>query len=449
MTEGGSSGSPLFNSKGLIIGTLSGGSSSCELPEGLNLYGKLYYHWNKYSDNDTARMDVWLDPLGTGVTSLQGMTQDGKTIGNEYESPTDLKYKQISTGEIQLTWNAPVLEKIAGWGSQDRYQQFGLGGDPFYFAQKWDTKDLQPVHKKTIRKVNFYPQEGVTYGVYIKQGNREYEESFTQLKSGKINSVTLKTPFVIDAKQDLLVAIHVISYANNTYPACSDEGPAVDGKGNLYSLDGKKWETFSDDELDANVVLSIVISAEEGEFPSSSVFSTSTFSEKPQPMRTGRLSFRKLAIASDAQEAELITAFPELTGYKVYQDTRELTTLPVSQRNYTVKNLATSTPLLQVTALYGTDESAPATVIPETSVGNELEPTGEEVDIQPRIFSNEVQIQNYQQLKSLEIYRADGKLIRSIPQPGSSLSTGDFATGMYIFRLTTEKGSQTVQGIKK
>ena len=126
-------------------------------------------------------------------------------------------------------------------------------------------------------------------------------------------------------------------------------GPAVDGKGNLYSLDGKKWETFSDDELDANVVLSIVISAEEGELPSSSVFSTSTFSEKPQPMRTGRLSFRKLAIASDAQEAELITAFPELTGYKVYQDTRELTTLPVSQRNYTVKNLATSTPLLQVT----------------------------------------------------------------------------------------------------
>ena len=76
-------------------------------------------------------------------------------------------------------------------------------------------------------------------------------------------------------------------------------------------------------------------------------------------------------------------------------------------------------------------------------------PTDEEVDIQPRIFSNEVQIQNYQQLKSLEIYRADGKLIRSVPQPGSSLSTGDFATGMYIFRLTTEKGSQTVQGIKK
>ena len=61
---------------------------------------------------------------------------------------------------------------------------------------------------------------------------------------------------------------------------------------------------------------------------------------------------------------------------------------------------------------------------PKTSVGNELKPTGEEVDIQPRIFSNEVQIQNYQQLKSLEIYRADGKVDTSVPQPGSSLSTG-------------------------
>ena len=44
VTEGGSSGSPLFNSNGLIIGTLSGGNSSCEDPEGINLYGKLSFH---------------------------------------------------------------------------------------------------------------------------------------------------------------------------------------------------------------------------------------------------------------------------------------------------------------------------------------------------------------------------------------------------------------------
>ena len=72
VTEGGSSGSPLFNSKGLIIGTLSGGSSSCELPEGLNLYGKLYYHWNKYGDNDTARMDVWLRSTRNGRHLVAG-----------------------------------------------------------------------------------------------------------------------------------------------------------------------------------------------------------------------------------------------------------------------------------------------------------------------------------------------------------------------------------------
>jgi hypothetical protein len=47
VTEGGSSGSPLFNQNHLIVGTLSGGSSSCDNLNGLNLFGKLAYHWNK------------------------------------------------------------------------------------------------------------------------------------------------------------------------------------------------------------------------------------------------------------------------------------------------------------------------------------------------------------------------------------------------------------------
>lgn len=72
VTEGGSSGSPLFNQNKLIVGTLSGGSSSCEKPDGINTYGKLYYHWDQYSKADTARMDIYLDPSHTGKTQLSG-----------------------------------------------------------------------------------------------------------------------------------------------------------------------------------------------------------------------------------------------------------------------------------------------------------------------------------------------------------------------------------------
>lgn len=72
VTEGGSSGSPLFNQKKLIIGTLTGGNSSCNYSTGTNVYGKMYYHWDKNGEDKSKRMDVWLDPSRTGVMTLQG-----------------------------------------------------------------------------------------------------------------------------------------------------------------------------------------------------------------------------------------------------------------------------------------------------------------------------------------------------------------------------------------
>lgn len=75
VTEGGSSGSPLFNADKLIVGTLTGGNSSCDKPDGINQYGKFYYHWDKFSTADTARMDKWLDPLGKGTLTLAGRYQ--------------------------------------------------------------------------------------------------------------------------------------------------------------------------------------------------------------------------------------------------------------------------------------------------------------------------------------------------------------------------------------
>lgn len=75
VTEGGSSGSPLFNQNKLIVGTLSGGNSSCDEPNDSNLYGKLYYHWDKYGLSSYTHMSEWLDPLKSGVTTLAGKYQ--------------------------------------------------------------------------------------------------------------------------------------------------------------------------------------------------------------------------------------------------------------------------------------------------------------------------------------------------------------------------------------
>ncbi len=73
VTEGGSSGSPIFNDQGLIIGTLTGGGSYCNFLTGRDDYGKVSYHWNSNGTANNRRLDIHLDPAGMGsATSLLG-----------------------------------------------------------------------------------------------------------------------------------------------------------------------------------------------------------------------------------------------------------------------------------------------------------------------------------------------------------------------------------------
>lgn len=73
VTEGGSSGSPIFNSNGEIVGTLTGGSSFCTATSSPDLYGKMSYHWTSNGAASNRQLEPWLDPAGTGATTLAGV----------------------------------------------------------------------------------------------------------------------------------------------------------------------------------------------------------------------------------------------------------------------------------------------------------------------------------------------------------------------------------------
>ena len=77
VTEGGSSGSPLFNSAGLVVGTLTGGSSSCSNPYGHELYGKVSYHWTSAGTTNDKRLQPWLDPVPLSQTTCNLLDLNG------------------------------------------------------------------------------------------------------------------------------------------------------------------------------------------------------------------------------------------------------------------------------------------------------------------------------------------------------------------------------------
>ncbi|MFT4681194.1 MAG: lysyl endopeptidase [Flavobacteriales bacterium] len=71
VTEGGSSGSPIFDGQGRIVGTLTGGGSFCsQIPNpSSDAYGKMSYHWGS---NPGDNLSDFLDPGNTGQLTLTG-----------------------------------------------------------------------------------------------------------------------------------------------------------------------------------------------------------------------------------------------------------------------------------------------------------------------------------------------------------------------------------------
>lgn len=68
-TEPGSSGSPLFDHEGRVIGQLYGGAASCS-NNSFDYYGRFDVSWD--GNNASSRLRDWLDPLGSNPPILDG-----------------------------------------------------------------------------------------------------------------------------------------------------------------------------------------------------------------------------------------------------------------------------------------------------------------------------------------------------------------------------------------
>ena len=106
-TEGGSSGSPIFDQNHRVIGQLHGGTASCSNQSGYDVYGKFDLSWDYGSSASTRLMD-WLDPNNSGTTVMDGRDMSSVSIAHD-----PLPETEDTTGPYtviaQITTSQPPL----------------------------------------------------------------------------------------------------------------------------------------------------------------------------------------------------------------------------------------------------------------------------------------------------------------------------------------------------
>jgi hypothetical protein len=147
VTEPGSSGSGIWDSatRGLV-GTLSGGGSSCSSPTSPDCYGKFSVAWAS-GTVATNRLRDWLDPRNTGVTAVAGSDQApaiiGITMTNRVphlaiQSPSGITNQiQYSTNLSQTHWS--VLTNLLVGQSPYQVVDAGAPSAPQRFYRLADT----------------------------------------------------------------------------------------------------------------------------------------------------------------------------------------------------------------------------------------------------------------------------------------------------------------------
>jgi hypothetical protein len=91
----------LFDSTGVIVGTLTGGGSACDSSSlsDPDYYGKFSFSWVSCGFDSASRLQPWLDPDNTGAEILAGMP----LAAPEHQEPgTFLAWPNPTTGLLRV-----------------------------------------------------------------------------------------------------------------------------------------------------------------------------------------------------------------------------------------------------------------------------------------------------------------------------------------------------------
>ncbi|MFH2037540.1 MAG: trypsin-like peptidase domain-containing protein [Candidatus Zixiibacteriota bacterium] len=174
-TEGGSSGSPLFDPYHRIVGQLHGGYASCTSITS-DWYGKFAKSWN-YGGSPSNRIKDWLDPDNTGATVLDGLDPFGavsinhvplpntKDTINDYEVRAIIKSKDpLVADSLKLFYEIASVwydEFMVVTGNPDEFHAYIPAQSPgtsiSYYIIAWDEAETSDTAGTYTFNVEYSP----------------------------------------------------------------------------------------------------------------------------------------------------------------------------------------------------------------------------------------------------------------------------------------------------
>ena len=397
----------------------------------------------------------------TGVNSINiiGWFVDNIHVYRACDAATDLTadYTYAPDG-IKLDWIAPEGTNIDIWLHYDdgvNFDAIGTGGAAeFDVAIRWEPSQLVDYDGAAVTQIAYFPFEAAaTYRVRVWIGagaaNLVCDQAVTPI-SGTWNTATLTTPVPIDITQELWVGYYINTPSG--YPAGVDQGPAVDGFGNMMNFGG--WQTLLEinPDLDYNWNISAHVMSVAGvSMPLAKTIQpynntdAMSFVTNPDPIHTN------LVFAPAGEGSR------ELAGYNVYRNenggdfnlidfTTEITYLDPRS------NLIIGTTYCyMVSAVWSsatdqcesafTNEACPVTYL---GITDPTANTGS-FNLYPNPANDFVYITTSGDLKRVTVYNALGQLVMDQITTGKQyeLLTASYTIGVYMVRVETADGITT------
>ncbi|PKN76227.1 MAG: hypothetical protein CVU49_02135 [Candidatus Cloacimonetes bacterium HGW-Cloacimonetes-2] len=279
--------------------------------------------------------------------------------------PTNLA-AAVDGNDVTLTWDNPEPPATGDWitwATEAMGNSVGTNAAvTFDVAHRWTQADLAPYAGRSITQLKFVPAyESCTYTVKVWTGGSATNAGTlvsSQIVAAPVindwNLVVLNTPVPIPTTGDLYYGFEVNTTGG--YPAGCDDGPQIEGKGNMMYFQGA-WTTLS--ALAPTLTYNWSIKAFAASGTATKAVEMTPIVESPR-YATGQLA---------AARFEPSRVNRAITGYKVYRNGSLIGTITNPETTtYLDMDLANGQYTYGVTATHTTGESDPATVVVDINV---------------------------------------------------------------------------------